>query len=79
MKTIEVTQDFAFAEQGIYVTEYTEGQVVPVSDECADLAIKEKWAKISKRVPAEKAAEQAEAERIAAEQAEAERIAAEQK
>lgn len=51
MKIIEVTQDFAFADQGIYVTEYSKGQVAEVSDECAECAIREKWGKPSKKEP----------------------------
>ena len=61
MPIIEVNKDFAFAEQGIYVTEYAAGQVVDVSDECAECAIREKWAKTSKKTPAvadEKAADE---------------------
>jgi hypothetical protein len=52
MKVIEVIKTFAFAEQGIYVTEYEAGQVAEVSDECAEIAVNEKWAKISKKTPA---------------------------
>jgi hypothetical protein len=51
MPIIEVTKDFAFAERGIYVTEYARGQITEVSDECAECAIAEKWAKPSKKAP----------------------------
>lgn len=44
MQTIEVKKDFKFAERGIEVLEYVKGRVVSVSDECAGIAIAEKWA-----------------------------------
>ena len=49
MKTIIVLKHFLFAENGIHVTEYLPGdQVFEVSDECAEVAIAEKWAKEAK-------------------------------
>ena len=44
MPRIEVTKPFAFAEKGIYVTEYEAGQIAEVSEECAECAIREGWA-----------------------------------
>lgn len=70
MPKIEVIKDFAFAEQGIYVTEYAKGDVVDVSDECAECAIREKWAKASKKLAeAAPEAEAAAPENTAAESA----------
>lgn len=54
MPKIKVTQSFSFAERGLYVTEYQVGEEVEVSEECAAVAIAEKWATADKpkRAPA---------------------------
>ena len=44
MPKITVTQNFKFAEQGLYVTEYVAGETYEVSAECAEVAVAEKWA-----------------------------------
>lgn len=44
MKKIKILADFRFAERGVEVVEYAAGDVAEVSDECADVAITEKWA-----------------------------------
>ncbi len=45
MKNVIITQDFKFAERGIEVIEYTASpDVIEVSDECAEVALIEKWA-----------------------------------
>lgn len=49
--TIEVVKGFKFAHRGCEVVDYTKGQTVEVEQECADLAISEKWAKASKAAP----------------------------
>lgn len=46
--TIIVTADFKFAYRGCEVVEYFKGQTVDVSQECADIARREKWAKATK-------------------------------
>ena len=51
MKIIEVKQDFKFADKGIYVSEFAKGDIAGVSDECADLAVAERWAKESTKRP----------------------------
>lgn len=48
MPKIKVTQNFRFAEHGLHVTEYLAGDVVDVSDECAEVALAEKWATADK-------------------------------
>ena len=48
MPTIKVKKSFKFAEGGIDVIEYAEGDVKDVSDECAKIAVAEKWAEIVK-------------------------------
>ncbi len=48
MPKIKVTQNFRFAEQGLFVTEYQVGEEIEVSDECAAVAIAEKWATADK-------------------------------
>lgn len=45
MQTIDVLKDFKFAENGYDVHEYAAGQRADVSDECAAVALAEKWAK----------------------------------
>lgn len=42
---IEVVKDFKFAHRGCDVVEYKAGAAVEVSEDCAALAIAEKWAK----------------------------------
>ena len=48
MPKIKVTQNFSFAERGLYVTEYQAGEEVEVSEECAAVAVAEKWATAEK-------------------------------
>lgn len=48
MPKIKVIQNFRFAEQGLHVTEYQAGDIVDVSDDCAEVAIAEKWATADK-------------------------------
>lgn len=57
MPKIKVTQNFRFAENGLHVTHYHEGEEVEVSDECAEVATAEKWAVIAKPKRAAKAPE----------------------
>lgn len=45
MPIIEVTQSFSFAERGIEVLDYKVGELAEVSEECAEIAIAEGWAK----------------------------------
>lgn len=45
MPQIEVTKDFSFAHRGVDVVDYRAGDVVEVSDRCAEVALAEKWAK----------------------------------
>lgn len=45
---IEVIKDFKYAHRGCDVREYVAGSTVEVSEDCAELAIKEKWAKTVK-------------------------------
>lgn len=47
MPNITITKSFKFAERGIDVFEYLEGETVDVSDECAEVAITEGWAALS--------------------------------
>ena len=48
-KTIEIIKDFKFAHRGCDVVEYKAGDVIDdATDEMAELAIKNKWAKESK-------------------------------
>ncbi len=48
-KTIEITKGFKFAHRGCYVVEYKAGDVIDdATDEMAELAIKNKWARESK-------------------------------
>lgn len=44
MKTIHVTRTFQFADEGDDVVEYEQGSTHQVSDECATVAIEERWA-----------------------------------
>jgi hypothetical protein len=44
MPTIRVKETFRFADDGFTVVTYEEGQEVEVSELCAKIAIKEKWA-----------------------------------
>jgi hypothetical protein len=44
MPKITVIKDFKFAERGLFVTEYAAGETYEVSDECAEVALAEKWA-----------------------------------
>jgi hypothetical protein len=50
MKVITVDTPFKFADGGIYVTAYAEGEHV-VSDRCAEVAVANKWAKMTKKDP----------------------------
>lgn len=55
MPQIEVIKDFKFAHRGVEVVEYQVGEVVEVSDRCAEVALAEKWArqpKSNKAIPA---------------------------
>lgn len=52
--TIEVLEGFKYAYRGCEVVEYQKGDVVEVSEECADLAKAQKWAKASKAAPENK-------------------------
>lgn len=44
MPKITVTQNFKFAENGIHVTEFLAGETYDVSNDCAEVALAEKWA-----------------------------------
>lgn len=44
MPTIKVKKTFKFAERGVDIFEYQEGESVDVSDECAQVAIEAGWA-----------------------------------
>lgn len=46
--TIEVIEGFKFAHRGVEVREYSKGETVEVEAECAEIAIREKWAKPGK-------------------------------
>jgi hypothetical protein len=46
--SIDVTKDFKFAYRGCDVHAYEHGKRYDVPAECADLAVKEKWAKKAK-------------------------------
>lgn len=59
MPIIEVIKDFSFAHRGVEVVSYHAGDVVEVSDRCAEVALAEKWAKQPK---ASKAAPETKAE-----------------
>ena len=49
MKTIIVLKPFKFAHEGIHVEEFTPSDdPIETTDECAELAIGEKWAKAYK-------------------------------
>ena len=50
--TIEVIADFKYAHRGCAVVEYKAGEVVETSEDCAELAIAEKWAKSGKALKA---------------------------
>lgn len=52
--TIEVVESFKYAYRGCEVVEFTKGEVVEVSEEVADLAKAQKWAKGSKAAPENK-------------------------
>lgn len=45
---IEVVETFKFAHRGCDVVEYEKGAVVEVEAECAEIALREKWAKPAK-------------------------------
>ena len=47
--TIEVVESFKYAYRGCDVVEYQKGEVVEVSEEVAELAKAEKWAKATKK------------------------------
>ena len=50
MKTIIVTKPFKFAHEGIRVEEFEpSSEPVETTDECADLAVAEKWAKLPRQ------------------------------
>lgn len=51
---ILVTEDFKYAYRGCDVVEYKAGETVEVDAEVADLAKKEKWAKLPKAEKAPK-------------------------
>lgn len=55
MPTIEIIKDFRFAHRGVEVVEYHSGDVVEVSERCAEIALDEKWAKWAKLPKANKA------------------------
>ena len=63
MKTIIVTKPFKFAHEGIHVEEFeASSDPIETTDECADLAVAEKWAKFPRQrsqAAAEQAPEQA--------------------
>lgn len=63
MKTIIVIKPFKFAHEGIRVQEFeVSAEPVETTDECADLAVAEKWAKFPRQrsqAAAEQAPEQA--------------------
>lgn len=72
--TIEVIKDFKFAHRGCDVVEYSKGETVDVSEECAAIALDEKWAKKpggKKQIPENKAVtgapENKEADEVAGE------------
>ena len=46
---IEIIETFKFAYRGCEVVEYVKGDVVEVSEEVAELAKAEKWAKATKK------------------------------
>lgn len=53
-ETLEVVKDFKYAYRGCDVVEYKAGQTVELTDEVAELAKAEKWAKKpGKKAPAE--------------------------
>lgn len=55
MKTIIVTEAFKFAHRGVEVEEFVASQApVETTDECADLAVTEGWAKLAKAPKAKK-------------------------
>lgn len=50
MKTIIVTKPFKFAHEGIRVEEFEpSSEPIETTDECADLAVAEKWAKFPRQ------------------------------
>ena len=64
MKSIIVLKPFKFAHEGIRVEEFApdeadKNKVIEVSDECAEVALAEKWAKPAKELKERKAPEQA--------------------
>jgi hypothetical protein len=48
MKQITVKETFRWAENGVDIVTYEAGETVEVSDECAKVAIREKWAVAAK-------------------------------
>lgn len=46
MKTIHVKRTFQFADKDQEVVEYEQGTEHDVSDECATVAVQEKWAEL---------------------------------
>ena len=46
--TVEVMRDFKFAYRGCDVVAYGKGQIVEVNEECAEIAMREKWIKPAK-------------------------------
>jgi hypothetical protein len=47
MKSIKVLRTFQFADEGADVVEYEHGSTHDVSDECAQVAIEERWAELA--------------------------------
>lgn len=62
MPTIEIIKDFRFAHRGVEIIEYHAGDVVEVSERCAEIALDEKWAKLPKANKAHAAAPENKAE-----------------
>lgn len=44
MPTLKIIKSFSFAERGVEVIDYTADETVDVSDDCAEVALAEKWA-----------------------------------
>lgn len=49
MPILKIIKSFSFAERGIDVIDYAEGDTVEMSDECAEVALAEGWAEKSNK------------------------------
>lgn len=62
MPSLKILKSFSFAERGIDVIDYAEGDTVEVSDDCAEVALAEGWAEPAQEATGKRGKKRVEAE-----------------